>query len=247
MLKLIIKVGLLNLALFLPFTAYATEVQKKDESALAHMELASSYFQAGRTDVALDEIQKILNTDPNNSMANELLGLIYMKRGQLAEAEVKLKLATISDTTNSSAFSNYGMLLCKMSKYDEGMTAFGKSLLSSRNSRPSTTLVNASICLQQKGDQTGAEKFLLKALEQEPFMPAALYQLSRVYFATQKYDLAESRLIALHKQTEPNASSLYLSYLINSAQGKTSQAKTIETLLKTRFSDSPEVQLLKAN
>lgn len=223
-------------------------VQKaRDDSATAHIELAVSYFQAGRPQIAQEELQKVLTIDPKNSMANDLLGLIYMRAGNVTQAEAAFQIAVASDPSNGSAQSNYGMLLCKTGRYDAGLLAFGRALQSPKQLEISQTLVNGGVCLSQKGDTRGAESFFLKALEQEPFMPAALYQLAKVYYATQRFPEAESRLAALHKQVDPNASSTYLMYQLAVSQNKTAQAQSHSRALLTRFPDSPEAQLIRKN
>lgn len=226
-------------------TQAQTTSQPREDFASAHIELAASYFAAGKTDTAFDEIQKVIAKEPKNSPANELLGLMQMKAGNFAEAEAHFKIAITSNPTNGSAHSNYGTLLCQQSRYEAGMEEFGKALQYPKYIKIAQTLVNGGICLQQKGDPVSAEKFLLKSLEQEPFMPAALYQLSKVYFSTNRLDLAESRLTALHKQVQPNAASTFLLYQIAIAKGNGSQAQSHAKTLVTRFPDSPEASLVK--
>jgi type IV pilus assembly protein PilF len=219
--------------------------QRKEDSAQAHIELATNYYQAGRIEIAQEELMRVLATDPQNSSANDLLGLLYLKSGNTAQAETAFKTAITSNAYNSSAQTNYGTLLCKSGRYEAGMEAYGKALQTPVRIQVSKTLVNGGICLTQKGDLAGAEKFFLKALEQEPFMPSALYQLAKVYYATQRFDQADSRLMALHKQTEPNAASTLLMYQLAVAEGKQGQAGALAQKLQTRFADSPEAQQIK--
>lgn len=219
--------------------------QQKEDSALAHVELAASYYQAGRVEIAQEELTRILSKDPQNSAANDLQGLLYQKTGNLSQAENSFRTAITTNPANSSAQTNYGTLLCQSGRYDAGMEAYGKALQTPTHIQVSHTLVNGGICLTQKGDYSGSEKFLLKALEQEPFMPAALYQLARVYYATQRFDQADSRLTALHKQVEPNAASMLLMYQLAVGEGKQDQARVLAQKIQTRFADSPEAQQIK--
>lgn len=219
--------------------------QQKEDSSLAHVELAASYYQAGRVDTAQEELTRVLSKDPRHSAANDLQGLLYQKTGNLAQAEDSFRTAIMSNPANSSAQSNYGTLLCQSGRYDAGMEAYGKALRTPAHLHVAQTLVNGGICLSQKGDYSGAEKFLVKALEQEPFMPAALYQLARVYVATQRFDQADSRLAALHAQVEPNAASTLLMYQVAQGAGKQEEARALAQKIQTRFADSPEAQQIK--
>lgn len=219
--------------------------QHKEDSALAHVELAASYYQAGRFEIAQEELGRILAKDPQNSAANDLLGLLYQKNGNVAQAESSFRTAIASNPANSSAQTNYGTLLCRSGRYDAGMEAYGKALQMPTHIQVSQTLVNGGICLTQKGDMPGAEKFFVKALEQEPFMPSALFQLAKVYYSTHRFEQADSRLAALHKQSEPNAASTLLMYQLAMAEGKQDQARVLAQKLQTRFADSPEAQQIK--
>lgn len=214
----------------------------REDSAAAHVELAASYFQAGRLDVAQEELQKVLAQDPRNSMANDLLGVIHLKNGSMGLAEQAFRSALATDPGNGSAQNNYGMLLCQTNRAEAGMEAFGRALQSPKGLNIAQTLVNGGICLSRKNDHLGAEKFFLKALEQEPFMPSALFQLAKVYYATQRYPQAASRLAALHKQVAPNAASTFLMYELALAENKPTQAQSLSRLLQTQFPDSPEAQ-----
>lgn len=227
--------------------AWAQKPPAKDDSAAAHVELAANYYQAGRLEVAAEELQKVLDKEPRNAQANNMMGLVYMKLGNLAQAESYLKTSLAADPASGNTLNNMGMLLCQTRRHDAGMESLGRALSSPRYTQISQTLVNGGICLQQKGDLVAAEKFLLKALEHEAFMPAALFQLAKVYYATQRYPQAESRLAALHKQLQPNAASTYLQYQLALAQGKPAESARLAALLQSRFPESAESQNIKLN
>lgn len=229
-------------ALFFCASVFAQQPGAKEDSESAHLELAASYFEAGRPDVAVEELQKVLAKNPQSSPANNLMGVVYMKAGNLDQAEKYLSSALAADPQSGNARNNYGQLLCKTGRYDAGMESFAKALQSPKFTQIPQALVNGGICLQQKGDMPAAEKFLLKALEQEPFMPAALYQLAKVYLAMGRLPQAESRLAALHKQAQPNAASLMLARQLALAQGKPDEAQAFAALLASRFPASAEAQ-----
>lgn len=229
------------------FPCLGDAASMSDDSSMAHVDLAASYFQAGKADIAAEELEKVLGKNPKQTQANDLMGLIQMRSGNTKQAESYFKTAIAGDAFNGSAYNNYGLLLCQSGRFDEGMEAFGKALQYPKSIRVAQTLVNGGSCLSQKGDPGGSEKFLLKALEQEPFMPAALYQLAKVYYSTNRYEQAESRLKALHKQVQANAASTFLMYQIAVAQGRSSEAKNLFNVLKTRFTDSAETQRIKSN
>lgn len=222
------------------------QAKNRIEANGSRIELAAQYFQAGKTEIALEEIQKVLAEDPRHSGANSLLGLIRLREGNAAESENAFRLALTSDPGNAGAHNNYGMLLCQTGRHDAGMDEFGKALQKPGSIQVAQTLLNGGICMTQKGDPLAAEKFFLKALEAEPFMPSALYQLAKVYHQTNRDPQAESRLAALHRQIEPTAASILLAYEVARGQNK-SEANKLAKTLKALFPDSSEAQQLTRN
>ena len=57
------------------------------------LELASNYFEAGQTNVALDEVRQALAIDANNPDAHNLRGLIYLQLNDHAQAEESFRRA----------------------------------------------------------------------------------------------------------------------------------------------------------
>ena len=222
------------------------QAKNRAEANGSRVELAAQYFQAGKPEIAIEEIQKVLAEDPRHSGANNLLGLIRLREGNAAESETAFRISLGADPGNAGAHNNYGMLLCQTGRHDAGMEEFGKALQRPSSIQVAQTLLNGGICLTQKGDAAGAEKFFLKALEAEPFMPSALYQLAKVYHQTNREPQAESRLAALHRQIEPTPASAFLAYQVARAQNKPEANKLAQTL-RARFPDSVEAQQLSRN
>lgn len=226
--------------------APATSATSAANSAKAHLDLAVSYFQSGQFETAQSEAQRALKDEPKNSQALMLMGLIHMQMKELPRAEEMLRAAIAADANNGDAYNNYGLLLCQTNRIDASIEQFGRAMSSPRYSKVSQTLVNAGICLTQKNDYAAAEKYFLKALEQDPFMPSALYQLSRAYLKGNRVDLAENRLEALHRQITPNSASLYLESQIARAKGDSAKAQRLAERVNKQFPNSPEARRVLA-
>lgn len=231
-------------ALTLSFSSFAQSSTSAGESAKAHVELAASYLQAGRNSIALEEAQRALQLDPKYSPARDLMGIISMQEGQLDKAEEHFKAAIELDADNGDAHNNYGLLLCRSQRVEQAMEQFGQALTISRYPRVAQTLVNGGICLRQKGDLSAAEKYFVKALETEPFMPSALYQLSLTYFQEGKLLEAASRLDALHRQMAPRSDTLFLQIQIERSLGRTDAARKHARDLQLQFPQSSEARQL---
>lgn len=240
-----IKLRLASLAAgaLLSCSAFAqTPAANAGNSAKAHLDLAVSYFQSGQFETAQSEAQRALQMEPKNSQALMLMGLVHMQMKELPRAEEMLRAAIAADASNGDAHNNYGLLLCQTNRIDASLEQFGRALSAPRYTKISQTLVNAGICLTQKNDFAAAEKYFIKALEQDPFMPSALYQLSRVYLKSNRAELAQNRLEALHRQITPNSASLFLESQIARAKGDTALAQRISERLTQQFPASMEAR-----
>lgn len=219
---------------------------KNVSTAQANIELGASYFQAGRLDVALEEAQKALQKDSNSSDAYNLIGSIYLQSKDFDKAQQALNKALQLAPQNADAHNNFGLLLCEQSKTQEALLAFGKALAVPNYQKSAQTLINAGICLQKTNDYQAAEKYLVKALEIQPFLPLALYHLSISYMKDGKLDLAQSRIEAIHKQMAPNASTLAVLGTISQLRGNTPQAQQFFERIVRLFPQSPEAQKIQS-
>lgn len=207
-----------------------------------YIELGISYFEAGKYEIAMEEANKALAKEPQNADAHNLLGSVYLRLNDNANAEEEFKKALQIAPQNADALNNMGLVLCKTNRVDASLEFFGKALSTPRYPRAAQTLVNAGVCINKKQDYAASEKYFVKALEQEPFMPIALYQLALSYFKTGRSDMAESRIDALHKQISPNAASLYLLASIEQARGNNSKADQYRQRIASQFPQSNEAR-----
>lgn len=242
--KTLVSIALSSL-FFLPITTIHAQ-NKNISPAVPNIELGSSYFQAGRLDVALEEAQKALQKDSSNSDAYNLIGSIYLQSKELDKAQEALTKSLQISPQNPDAHNNMGLLLCEQSKTQEALQSFGKALSTPNYPKTAQTLINAGICLQKANDYVASEKYLVKALEIQPFLPLALYHLSISYLKEGKLDLAQSRIEAIHKQMAPNASTLSVLGTIAQLRGNTTQAQKFFERVVRLFPQSPEAQKIQA-
>ena len=66
---------------FLPSVYGATEAEK-------HFRQGYEYYSQGKYEQAIDEYQKVIEIDPNNSPTHYNLGLVYHMQGKLDDAVV---------------------------------------------------------------------------------------------------------------------------------------------------------------
>lgn len=211
-----------------------------------NLELATSYFQAGRFDIALEEIQKAISKDSNSSEAYTIYGSILLRSNELEKAKEALDKALKINNQNADALNNLGLISCAENKTQEALAFYAKALAIPKYPRSAETLINAAVCLQNSNDYLASEKYLIKALELKPFFPVALYHLSVAYLKQNKLDLAMSRVEAIHKQIPPNASTMALQGTIAQIKGENDNAKQFFEKIVRLFPQSPEAKKIIA-
>jgi type IV pilus assembly protein PilF len=85
--------------------------------ARIRLELASVYFNEGKTDIALDELKQAITNDPTLADAYVLRGLIYMRLNDMRQAEDSFRRAVSLNPRDSNAYHNLGWLQCQLGRY----------------------------------------------------------------------------------------------------------------------------------
>jgi type IV pilus assembly protein PilF len=161
-------------------------VQKEKEDARiraqAHTNLGAAYYQQGKLDIALEEFKMASEFDPTYALAFNGLGLVHAALKQDKEANEYYKKAIDLEPNSSESHNNYGNFLCSRGRYDESIQEYLAAVKNPLYTTPAAALTNAGVCSLKKKDVTGAESFFNKALEIDPLLQPAAYQLALLQF-----------------------------------------------------------------
>jgi len=210
------------------------------ESAKVHTELAFSYFQRGQMAVALEEVRTALNSKSDYFMAYNVLGLINMDLGQNPKAEEAFQRALAIAPTDSDTLNNYGWFMCQTQRERQSITYFMQALKNPLYETPVKPYVNAGICSQKFGDDTGAEEYYRKAFSLDPANPSALLRLGELYLKRNELDKARFYADRLNKTYEPSAPSLWLALRIERKAGDRASETSFASQLRRRYPNSAE-------
>ena len=159
--------------------ASAAEVDPRRRAAI-RLELAASYFQAGRIDVALEEVNQALASDPGSADGYGLLALIYMRNQDWDQADASLRKAMSLRPQDGDLQHNYGWLLCQRKQYVQAQEWLDKALAQPGYLERPKTWMAKGLCLQQAGLLVEAQQALLKGYELDAANPVIAYHLSNV-------------------------------------------------------------------
>ncbi len=142
------------------------------ERAKLHADLGAGYYERGRMDVALEELNEAVKLDPDDARIYNLYGLVYAMLGENAKAEQNFQRALAMAPQDSDIHHNWGWYLCSNGRPRESIPEFEKALANPLYKTPETALINAGRCSIAIGDLNGADNFFRRAHSRRTEQPA---------------------------------------------------------------------------
>lgn len=223
-------------------TRSSLETNRQD-SARIHAELGSGYYQDNQMGIALEEFTKATTVDPSYSSGFNGLAMTYAAINEDAKAEENFKRAILLDAKNSEAHNNYGSFLCSRNRVDESVLQFQEAVKNPLYTTPFIAYTNAGYCSLKKADLNSAERFFSLALQYQPLLHAAAYQLAKIYFDKQQYGLAEQTM-ANALANNPGPETLWLGVKVARQLGNKDAASSYALELRRKYPDAPQTKSL---
>ncbi len=208
--------------------------------ARIRLELASGYYEEGKTEVALDEVKQVLAVDPTFPDAYNLRGLIYMRLGDNRQAEENFLRALALNPRDADTAHNYGWLHCTQGRYPESERFFRQALASPiYNGRPRTWMA-MGVCQARAGQVAAAEDSLARSYELDAGNPITGYNLARILYQKGEYGRAQFYIRRLNNSELANAESLWLGIKVEQRMNDAQAMSQLSEVLRKRFPNSPE-------
>lgn len=232
-----------------PQGASAEIVTPSDESdarrrARLRLELAVSYFEAGKVAFALDEVMQALANDPGFADAYNLRGLIYMQLSDLPMAEGSFRKALRVRPGDANVLQNHAWLLCLQQKYDEADKRFTEVLANPGYTARTKSLMAQGLCQARAGDLVQAEKTFLRAYELDTSNPVVGYNLADIFFRKGELTRAQFYIRRINNSELANAETLWLGVKVERALGENVAMRQLSDQLRKRFPQSKETAAL---
>jgi type IV pilus assembly protein PilF len=213
--------------------------------ARLRLELATGYFNEGKTTVALDEIKQALNNDPNFADAYNLRGLIYMRLSDPRLAEESFRKSIALNPRDANAAHNFGWMLCQQQRYPESYTYFKQALAVPLYGDQAKTMMAQGLCELADGQKEPAERSLSKAYELDAANPITGYNLANLLYQRGDFKRSQFYIRRLNNGEFANAESLWLGIKIERKLGDTIAMNQLGGQLKRRFPQSSELVALE--
>lgn len=217
-----------------------TELRRR---ARIRLELAASYFDSNQTPIALDEVKQALNTDPSYADAYDLLGLIYMRLNEYAQAEGSFQRALQLRPNDPNTLHNQGWWFCTQKKYAQANEVFLQALANPAYASRSKTFMAQGLCYAQSGDEAAAEQAFMRSYELDAGNPMVAYHLSSILFRRNELVRAQFYIRRLNNSQMSNAETLWLGIKVERALHSAVAMQQLVDQLHKRFPDSTELSL----
>jgi len=213
--------------------------------AVANTKLGVAYLAQGKYKNAMLKLKKALKHDSDNGNAHHYIAELYRRLDQNDLANEHFRQAMDLKEEDSSIKNNYGIFLCGIGSYKEGITLLNKVLADPLYSDKGQVYENMGLCAEKQGNIRYTEKYFETALKFNKKLPSALLGLAQINFDKGNVRAASDYLKRHYKIAKPTSKSLWLELLIMRKKGLKGRAGSLAIKLKQYFPDSKETKLLR--
>jgi tetratricopeptide (TPR) repeat protein len=107
---------------------FKAEVAKVPDSDLAWVNLAQAYMNAGQLEEAKAAAEKTLEISPNDTQANNLIGMYWMNKEDLGKAKAQFELAIKREPDNAAAWYYLALIASKQGNMQAALANLQKAL-----------------------------------------------------------------------------------------------------------------------
>ncbi len=223
----------------------AADDAKHERRVDIHTRLGATYLYRNQLDVAQQELERALELDPDDSQANNVMGLLQIRLRNDDKAERHFRRAISEQGDNSEARNNYGVFLCERNRLDEADKQFRAALANPLYRTPEQAALNAGLCALRKPDKDAAAKYLRTALEKDPRSAPALFQMARLSFESGQMLSARGFMQRYFEVAQDTPEVLLLAFRIERALGAKDAQASYAVRLRGKFPDSAEAKQLR--
>ncbi len=171
-------------------------VKKKHRSDAAgyNVQLGLGYLKQGNIPRSKRKLLLALEQAPNSPEANAAMAYFMEKTGDVDRAKTYYQKAMASAPGRGTQLNNYGAFLCRQGDYVQAEEYFLKAVNDFQYEHTAGAYENAGLCAMAIPDDTKAEHFFSKAVEQDPSSNQSLYELVKLEMKHNRLDEALAHL-----------------------------------------------------
>ncbi len=211
-------------------------------AAKANLELGVAYYREGRLQLAMENLQRAVELDPDLSEAHGAIAILYERLGENESAERHYRRALALAPADSRTNNNYGQFLCQQKRLQDADRHFRQAVADPLYDTPEVAYTNAGICARRIPDVRKAEEYFRLALERNPFYPQALLQMLSLNHEQGEYLRARAYLQRYQQVSRHGPESLWLGIRVEHALGDKNAVASYGLALRNNFPDAPQTR-----
>lgn len=215
------------------------------DAAVANLNLGAGYLQQGRTDLAIERLERALAINPRLVAAHSTIAVAYSQTGDLAQAENHYRRATELAPNDGSPANAYAAFLCQQRRWTEAEPFFRRAANDGDYATPEVALTNAGVCARDAGANERAAENFRAALVRNPTYPDALLNLMDLSYQARNFLQTRAfvqRYLAAHPPTAPV---LWICFNAERQLANAEGSDRCAAQLRAGFRGTPELQLLE--
>lgn len=206
----------LSLWLFLLAACGGTVSAENAHRAQKEYELSVGLLGEQNVPAAFEHLFKAKQLDPYNPEPHQLLGNLYLLRGDLQKAESELRESKALAEKNpaygppfvAEVENSLGVVLVHQRRYDEAIALLRETASNLLNRTPHLAWGNLGWAYYEKGQYTDAVAALTQAVRQQSRFCLGYYRLGQTYLALRDFERAEDALTHCLEVTDEGCQNL---------------------------------------
>ncbi len=204
----------------------------KTDAATYNMQLGLAYLKQGNRPRAKKKILTALSQNPDSPSVNGAMAYFLEKTGNLSEAKKYYIKAMRLAPGDGAQLNNYGAFLCRIGEYKEAETYFDKAVKDVKYANTAGAYENAGLCALEISEDSKAELYFKKALDNDPSRKVSLTELVYLYLNQKQYQKALNEIQKYSKISYKDERLLKLASSAANKSGNTQLASSYLTLLQ---------------
>ncbi len=189
-------------------TVFKKVLSREPSNFEAQSNLAYAYLQGGRYQNAVTEYTKAISMSPRSALCWQNRGFAYDKLGKRSKAIEDIHHSIELDPNNMDARMNLAAFHEDAKQYDRAIAEY-EAVIKIDGAHHGEAYTNAARCMLEKGNITGAKKYLNDALSTNPNDADAHYQLGNIYWKKEKKTEEALKEYKTATILEPNSALYY--------------------------------------
>lgn len=160
------------------------------KQATYHFQMGLSFLGESNVTGALIEFTEAEKIDPDNHELQNYLGIVYFRKKKLDISEQKYLRAIALKPDYSDARNNLAVTYLEMRRWDDAIYQLKLVTEDIFYQNQSVAGINLALAYSHKGEFTKSLAILRPLAAAYPLDPMIRYNIGRIYYATDKIDLA---------------------------------------------------------